>query len=308
MRKVWPDNKSFAFTIFDDTDYATIENVGEVYRFLHDLGLRTTKSVWMLEGTEPGNCPGQTCENPEYLKWVLSLQRLGFEIGHHMATWHTSSRTRTLSALDRFAKAFGGNPYTAANHSDCRENMYWGDARIGGMSRLLYNFATRYRFSGRYRGQATNDQLFWGDLCKERIQYFRNFVYSDINTLARCPIMPYHDPIRPFVNNWFASSDGSNLQLFNRCLNERDQDRLEEEGGACIMYTHFASGFYSGGRIDPVFRRLMERLAARNGWFVPVATLLDFLKVQNGGHVINDAERSALERRWLVEKLWRGRT
>ncbi len=308
MKLDWPDGKRFAFTIFDDTDYATIDNVGEVYRCLADLGFRTTKSVWMFNGTEPGNCPGQTCEDPAYLKWVLSLKEQGFEIGYHMATWHTSPRARTLEALDLYVKVFGGNPKSAANHSDCRENIYWGDGRIGGIGQLLYNLSTRYRFAGRYRGHVENDPLFWGDLCKERIHYFRNFVYSDINTLARCPMMPYHDPARPYVNYWFASSDGSNLQLFNRCLSERDQDRLEQEGGACIMYTHFASGFRSSGKIDPVFRRLMERLAAKNGWFVPAATLLDFLKERNGGHVITNSERSAMERRWIAEKLWRGRT
>ena len=30
----WPDGKDFAFTVFDDTDYATLENVKEIYSFL----------------------------------------------------------------------------------------------------------------------------------------------------------------------------------------------------------------------------------------------------------------------------------
>lgn len=46
----WPDGKRFAFTIFDDTDHQTLENVPPVYDFLSDLGLRTTKSVWPLKG------------------------------------------------------------------------------------------------------------------------------------------------------------------------------------------------------------------------------------------------------------------
>ena len=44
----WPDGKDFAFTIFDDTDYARMDNVPPVYEFLKDQGFRTTKSVWPL--------------------------------------------------------------------------------------------------------------------------------------------------------------------------------------------------------------------------------------------------------------------
>lgn len=308
MSVIWPDNKKFAFTVFDDTDYATVENVGEVYRFLGDLGVRTTKSVWVNRGTEPGNCPGQTCEDPAYLDWVLKLQERGFEIGYHMATWHSSPRQRTIAALDRFAELFGSVPLVGANHSDCRENIYWGAARVGGLSKLIYNLATRFQFADRYRGHVESDPHFWGDICKDRIRYFRNLVYGDLNTLAACPMMPYHDPARPYVNFWFASSDGSNVELFNRCISEKNQERLEEEGGASIMYTHFASGFCVDGKLNPRFRQLMERLAYRPGWFVPVSPLLDYLREKNGGHIITADERSALERKWLWEKLRRGRS
>ena len=41
----WPHGKRFAFTVFDDTDSATLENVSPVYALLRDLGFRTTKSV-----------------------------------------------------------------------------------------------------------------------------------------------------------------------------------------------------------------------------------------------------------------------
>ena len=35
---LWPDGKRFAFTVFDDTDRATLDNVREVYALLADLG------------------------------------------------------------------------------------------------------------------------------------------------------------------------------------------------------------------------------------------------------------------------------
>ncbi len=305
---VWPGNKDFAFTIFDDTDFTTVENVGEVYALLDDLGLRTTKSVWPVRGNDEPLCEGATCEDEEYLRWVKGLASKGFEVGYHMATFHTSDRSQTERALDRFKEHFGEYPSAMASHSGCEENMYWGDARIGGIYRVLYNALTRYRFRNRYRGHVPDDSLFWGDLCRERIKYVRNFVFSEVNTLNACPFMPYHDPSREFVDNWYASSEGPEVNSFLDCLDERNQDRLEEEGGACIMYTHLACGFYSDKQINSRFRELMERLSRKNGWFVPVSTLLDFLRNRNGNHVITDSERSSLERRWLLHKLKVGRS
>ena len=78
--------------------------------------------------------------------------------------------------------------------------------------------------------------LFWGDLCQKCVSYMRNFVYYDINTLKCCPEMPYHDPERPFVRAWFASSDGARVPSFNERISEARQEQLEAEGGLCIMY------------------------------------------------------------------------
>ena len=43
----WPDNKKFAFTIFDDTDGSNLNDNRLVYDYLNELGFKTTKSVWM---------------------------------------------------------------------------------------------------------------------------------------------------------------------------------------------------------------------------------------------------------------------
>ena len=45
----WPNGHDFAFTVFDDTDNATLHNVRPVYKFLLDLGLIMTKSVWPIK-------------------------------------------------------------------------------------------------------------------------------------------------------------------------------------------------------------------------------------------------------------------
>jgi hypothetical protein len=307
MKIAWPDGKRFAFSVFDDTDWATLDNVKGVYACLADCGFRTTKSVWVVDGDPSrGRCIGQTCDNPDYLRWILDLQAGGFEIGFHNCTWHGLPRSGIQAALQRFAELFGHDPLTAANHTGVTDGIYWADARLSGWRRHLYNLLTRFRNSGKYRGQIEGDEYFWGDLCRQKIKYFRNFTFPDINTLKACPFMPYYDPKRPYVNHWFASSDGHEVDTFNRCLAEANQDRLEEEGGACIMYTHFACGFQKDGRLDTRFQELMKRLGKKNGWFVPVAVLLDYLLKVQGRHQITDGERRRLERKWLWQKVFTG--
>ncbi len=128
----WPEGKSFAFTIFDDTDSQTLEKGRAVYSLLADHGFRTTKSVWPIRGKGEPSDIGATCEDAEYRRWVQSLQELGFEIGYHMATSHTSQRADTLRALEQFASYFGHYPVSMANHYFCDENLYFGDARVTG--------------------------------------------------------------------------------------------------------------------------------------------------------------------------------
>jgi hypothetical protein len=307
-RVAWPDGKAFAFTIFDDTDLATLERVAPVYAFLEEIGLRTTKSVWPLRGDGVPLIAGVTCEDPEYAAWTLDLQRRGFEIGYHGASNVTAPRALVMRALERFNELYGHSPRSMANHSGCAEGIYWGPDRVTGANRLIYNVLTRFRNVGVHRGHAEGDPLFWGDLCREQVEYVRNFTFTDINTLAACPTMPYHDPERPYVNAWFASSEGAEVNAFNRCISEENQDRLEAEGGACIMYTHLASGFVADGTLDQRFEQLMRRLSAKNGWFVPVSTLLDHLRSEGGPTIIGRSERGALERRWLRSKLRVGST
>jgi hypothetical protein len=307
-RITWPDGKSFAFTVFDDTDRETLENAPHVYDFLYDLGFRTTKSVWPLEGKDQPLVGGATCADPGYLEWVKQLQSQGFEIALHNVTFHTSSREETRRGIDQFREFFGHNPSSMANHTGCREGIYWGSSRLTGLHALIYNVLNRYRGHGIYQGHVEGSPLFWGDVCQQTIQYVRNFVFSEINTLKACPHMPYHDPKRPYVNYWFSSSEGHDVDAFVRTVSERNQDLLETEGGACIMYTHFGKGFYADGRLDGRFRALMERMSTKNGWYVPVTTLLDYLMRQRGPHQLSDRERRRLERKWLLHKILTGGT
>jgi len=298
----WPGGKKFAFSIFDDTDHATVEKVGPVYQFLEDLNFHTTKSVWPIKGSEKPRIGGDTCENPKYLKWLLHLQENGFEIGLHNVTYHTSIRADTIRGLERFRELFGNYPKTMANHAGCYEGIYWGD-RLTGFARIIYYLANGFRDYQAYRGHIPGDKLFWGDLCFDRIKYVRNFVFSDLNTLKACPQMPYHDSMRPYVQYWFASTEGQNVKAFINSCNGIAINRLEEEGGACIMYTHFASGFFTDGKLDSGFRKSMEMLSEKNGWYIPVGELLDYICNTRGTHEVSTLERKALEWHWLFHKL-----
>lgn len=246
----WPHGKDFAFTIFDDPDFDTVETTAAIYSFLADLGLRTTKAVWPIQGNGNPKVGGITCENERYLEMVLNLNKNGFEIAFHNATHHTSTREQTADGLEAFRRLFGHYPASIANHSGCQENIYWGSARVSGVSRILYNILnlSANEKTTVSQGHLEGSPLFWGDLCREKIKYVRNFVYGDLNTLKACPVMPYHDPARPFVNYWFAASEGPSIRSFNELISEDRQDRLVGEGGAGIVYTHFANGFLEKGK------------------------------------------------------------
>jgi hypothetical protein len=275
---------------------------------LEDLGFRTTKSVWPIAGRDEPTLGGATCDDDDYRDWLLRLQRAGFEIGFHNATYHTSTREQTIRGIERFEEIFGHEPKTHANHASNSEGIYWGNARVTGLHSGLYAVLTRFRRWGQFRGHRKGDPLFWGDVCRQRIKYVRNFVFADINTLAACPYMPYRDPSRPWVQCWFASTEGGTLESFTRTIAEENQDRLERQGGACIMYTHFAKDFFQHGRLHDAFRRRMERLAAKDGWFVPVGTLLDYIVEKRGPVELTSAQRAGLERKWLIHKLLVGTT
>jgi hypothetical protein len=299
----WPDKKRFAFSIFDDPDAQTEADGRLVYSLLADLGFRTTKAVWPTRGALEPSDRGETCAEAHYLRWVKELQAAGFEIAFHNATLHTSTRHETIAALARFREIVGHTPRSMANHFFAREAIYWGDARLTAGRRLLYNILTRGQNRRGFHGHVEGHPLFWGDVCREQVQYVRNFVFGDINTLKACPFMPYHDTLRPYVNQWFAATEGSNRQTFVRTLSEENLDKLEAEGGACIMYTHFGHGYVENGSLARDFRDVMVGLSRRPGWFVPVSEMLDFLKTRRPAITLTVRERANLERRWLWHKV-----
>ena len=306
MRISWPEGKSFAFTVFDDPDGDTVSARKYVYPFLCDLGFRTTKSVWPIGPLRETNSPGETCASKAYREDAQALQAKGFEIAYHNAAPHSCTREEVIESLEVFRQYFGSYPSAMANHYNA-DAIYWGQARLSGAFRRgIYNALTRGANRGRFSGHVPKSPHFWGDICREKIRYCRNLVFRNINTLQACPWMPYHDSERPYVAAWFSATEGAQAPAFLKAVCEANQDRLEEEGGLCIMYTHFGHGYVENGKLKPDFVRLMQRLSKKNGWFVPVSTILDFLCAHRGVHAIAPQQRRWLEWRWLIAKCFYG--
>ena len=60
--------------------------------------------------------------------------------------------------------------------------MYWGEDRFDGLVKQCYQLARGHvmKAESKYYGHEEASQYFWGDICKDKIKYVRNFVLSDI--------------------------------------------------------------------------------------------------------------------------------
>ncbi len=306
-KQAFPNGARFAFTILDDTDVATVDNVAPIYRLLEELGMRITKTVWPMACPEGSKnfSSSQTLEDPAYRDFVLDLQRRGFEIASHGATMESSTRERTIAGLERLRATFGSYPRLHANHSYNRENMYWGAARIDApVVKPLFR-----RYNGKpadyYQGHVPGSPYWWGDLCQQHITYVRNLTFDEMNVGRLNPSMPYHDPSRPLVNWWFSSSAAEGAPEFNELLRPARVARLEREGGVCIIATHLGKGYAGNGEVNPVTRARLEELARRPGWFPTVSELLDWLRERREGDTLPPGEWRRMQWRWTWDLLLR---
>ncbi|HET6231009.1 MAG TPA: hypothetical protein VFE05_13130 [Longimicrobiaceae bacterium] len=308
----FPHGKRFAFTILDDTDVATVDNVEPVYRLLLELGMRTTKTVWPLGCPEGSRnfSSSQTLEDAEYLEMVRGLADRGVEITWHGATMESSERGRTHEALERFRELFGGYPRIHANHSYNRENVYWGTGRVDQpVLKALVRRAVPTP-PDHYQGHVPGSPFWWGDLCSEHIEYARNLTFNEVDLFRVNPSMPYRDPARPLVRWWFSCADAEDRDEFNELLRPSRVAKLVEEGGCCIVATHLGKGFARNGEVDRLVRRRLEALAAADGWFVPVGELLDWLRARRDTDDLPADEWDRMQWRWardlMRRKLRRG--
>jgi hypothetical protein len=120
---------------------------------------------------------------------------------------------------------------------------------------------------------------------------------NDINTAQFNPSTPYRDAARPLVPWWFSSSDADSVEEFNALIHPDHQDKLEREGGFCIVATHFGKGFVQNGVVNSVTRERLTALAQRNGWFPTTGELLDWLRARRAAEPEGNGRLPRLE--WL---------
>jgi hypothetical protein len=273
----YPDGCEFAFTVLDDTDVATVANVGPIYELLHELGLLTTKTVWPLDCPEGSEdfFRSSTMADPEYRAFAQQLQARGFELTWHCATMESSARERTIRGLEAFKEYFGHYPSLHCNHSNNRENIYWGPKRYRNpVARLAHRLA--HAREGRdYSGDVEGSPYFWGDLCRRHFRFVRGFTWHDVNTLACDPRLVYRLEWTPYVDCWFSTSHANDVEDFNRLVTRRSIDRLRAERGVCIVSTHLGKGFVHDGRVDAQVEDALRYIAALPGWFAPVSEILE---------------------------------
>jgi len=164
-------------------------------------------------------------------------------------------------------------------HSKNHENIYWGKYWLS--NKLLSKLVSIYE-PLEFGGHNPSSPYFWGDICKEKTRYVRNFDSMLTNTLRFDPSTPYHDPRKPYVNFWYSSAFGAGTTML-KLLGETEIDSLAEEDGASIIHCylrHFAKPEAEGEfSVHPLFRKAIDYLASRDdGWYVPGSELLDRIR------------------------------
>jgi hypothetical protein len=300
----FPNGKRFAFSIIDDTDMATLERVKPIYDLLERRGMRTTKTVWMYDSSDTSNPTnrGDSLRDAAYRRFILDLHRKGFEIAMHGVRGGSSRRADVERGFDEFKAIFGAYPAMYINHALNAENLYWGSD--------LFSFAP-YRWAGaiairhQFSGHDPDSEFFWGDLAQKRVRYMRRFTFQNANLLAVNASIPYHLPDKPYVNYWFPTANGARAIEFDWLLRRENIERLEREGGVCLVYAHLGSGsFNKDGGLDRRFVERITELSAHNGWFVPASEILDYMRGRPSwtGN-LSYLERLRVDTRFIAERL-----
>lgn len=297
----FPGDKRFAFSIFDDTDVATLESIRPIYDLLDRLGFRTTKSVWALpyEGRSDYEGSGSLSDS-DYANYMRHLQERGFEIAFHGARMESSERDEINRALEFYKQCIGQYPTAYAAHGVNCDNLYWGAERFRfRLWRWLYGALGGWREQPA-EGHRVGSPYYWADLAERHLRYVRSFTYDDLNLWKITTAIPYRVEGTPGVRAFFPSSFADNVEEFIELLSPDRQARLESEGGLAIVGTHFGKGFVRDGCVRPEVIELLTRLSQRPGWFQPVSTVLDHLVRGQGGIVpVGGYELFRLEGLWF---------
>lgn len=304
MRK-YPGNKSFAFTILDDTDDATLENVKPIYDLLTELGMRTTKTVWPMSCSEGSSLffAAETLQDADYLEFVKGLVSSGFELASHGATMESSLRSRTKEGLDFLEKEFECEVTMYCNHGFNLENIYWGLDRYQILPvRMITGILRRLSHRANYLGHVKGTPYFWGDLCHEKFKYIRNFTFDKLDISDVPPGYPYRLKSTPYVNYWFSTADAPNSNSFNKLVTEEAIDAMVRNQGYTIISTHLGKGFVKNGKVDGRVTEILTYISQQSGWFVPVSTLLDHLLQGQSKSYLSTVDQYSLELKHIGNK------
>lgn len=295
------EGKDFIFTIFDDTDRATLENIKPVYDFLSEKGLKTTKSIFVLEPKNNFDYEEVTLEDKNYLNYLQNLEKKGFEIAYHGAGNGNYTKEEINKAINVFKKAFKNPSKIYVNHDHNLNNIYWGSKRFSFPFNFLYRMIDRTKFEG----DTKRSPNYWGDICKKEFKYIRNYTFDSINTLSRDRYMPYLEKRKTDCSNyWFSSTDCLNLEKFLKIVTKKNIDLLEKEKGICIIYTHFADGFYDKNKksLNKDFIEIINYLVSKNGLFITCGELLDKL---NEKKVLKYTQKLHLDINYFYDRIKR---
>ncbi len=322
----FPCGKDFAVSFVDDTDMSTRENTEPVYDLLSSLNIKGTKTVWVNRQKRASSFrrddekeidfdinSGSTLEDKEYLEFVLNLKSNGFEIALHNVAAGNSFREEIIEGVEKFRAIFGEYPKINVFHERNIENLYGGKYKLDFWP---FKILEKITDNSDYLGHIEGSPYFWGDVARDAIKYMRLPFHSisETNTLKVNPSMPFHDPKRPYVNYWFSSSDGSEINRFNKLLTDSNIQRLKKENGVCLIYTHFAKGFVekkSGRHVlnDEFVKTITNLSKYPNGWFPTATELLDrllackFVSVNQHGNVVRIQNSGSSDLNGLILKL-----
>jgi len=289
-----PGGKRFVFTIIDDTDDALLENIRPVYNYLTERRIFITKTVWVYPPRDSAS-KGDSLSNPEYLRYMLELKRRGFEIALHNVGSGDYTRDEILRGLEKYKELIGEYPKIHINHSHNPDNVYSGAKRFGFPVNLLVRFI--YHKYSRFHGDDESSPYFWGDIHKRVIKFSRNYEFDELNVLKINPEMPYRETrYQQYANYWFSVTFAPNPWCLNHIVTREAIDRLEQEGGVCILYTHL--GYYmKTGRIDAGFVERIDYISSKDtGLCIPVSELLEhLLRVREGDQYLTSLKRFRLE-------------
>ena len=268
----------FYFSIIDDTDDATLENIRPVYDFLYEQGIKISKTVWVYPALdEPSS--GDCLQRDEYADYIKVLHERGYEIGlHNVGSADYDSpytREKILGGLDFFEKRLGFKPTICVNHSYNPDSVYGGYKRFN--NPMAWVVKKLYKQYGRtFYGEVEDSPYFWGDKHKELFKYSRNHECDTMLTTKWDKRIPYIDPRRSkYANYWYSATFAPNQNVFNYVVNDEALAKLERKGGCCIIFTHL--GYYcKDGVIDPGFVERIKKIASNpNCISMPVTQTLD---------------------------------